>query len=80
MSPHFSVISLGKIFFSVFSILWETRNNEQRNSLDLQRGILEAMTRTGNFSQDEMAKELNVSQSTISRELQNGRTCQMSSN
>ncbi|MFZ2464633.1 MAG: hypothetical protein WAW77_13650, partial [Caldibacillus thermoamylovorans] len=33
LSPHFSVIPVGKIFFSVFSILWESRNNEHRNYL-----------------------------------------------
>ncbi|MEK0288786.1 hypothetical protein, partial [Caldifermentibacillus hisashii] len=35
LSPHFSVIPVGKIFFSVFSILWESRNNEHRNYLYL---------------------------------------------
>ncbi|WP_232779633.1 hypothetical protein, partial [Macrococcoides caseolyticum] len=34
LSPHFSVIPVGKIFFSVFSILWESRNNEHRNYLN----------------------------------------------
>ncbi|WP_210766328.1 hypothetical protein, partial [Caldifermentibacillus hisashii] len=37
LSPHFSVIPVGKIFFSVFSILWESRNNEHRNYL--QNGV-----------------------------------------
>lgn len=47
---------------------------------DIQRGRLEEMARTGNYTQAEMAKELNVSQSTVSRELRRGRTRQMASN
>ncbi|MCB5936254.1 hypothetical protein LJB62_15255, partial [Bacillus sp. DFI.2.34] len=30
LSPHFPVIPVGKIFFNVFSILWETRNSGHR--------------------------------------------------
>ncbi|MBU5343873.1 hypothetical protein, partial [Caldifermentibacillus hisashii] len=52
LSPHFSVIPVGKIFFSVFSILWESRNNEHRNylyqlfeitSLKLKEGIIKLL-------------------------------------
>ncbi|WP_084600291.1 IS30 family transposase [Pontibacillus litoralis] len=47
---------------------------------DIQRGRLEEMSKSGNYTQAEMGKELNVSQSTISRELKRGRTRQMASN
>jgi len=46
---------------------------------DIQRGRLEEMAKSGNYTQTEMAKELNVNQSTISRELKRGRTRQMAS-
>lgn len=47
---------------------------------DIQRGQLEAMAKEGKYTQIEMAQELGVSQSTISRELKRGRTRQMNSN
>src|SRR5690625_6150928 len=47
---------------------------------DIQRGRLEEMTKIGDYTQAEMAKELNITQSTISRELKRGRTRQMASN
>lgn len=47
---------------------------------DIQRGRLEEMARAGIFTQAEMAQELGVGQSTISRELKRGRTRQMASN
>ncbi|WP_348658423.1 hypothetical protein, partial [Heyndrickxia faecalis] len=39
LSPHFSVIPVGKIFFSVFSIHWETRNSGHRYYLLLHISI-----------------------------------------
>src|SRR5690625_3478061 len=47
---------------------------------DIQRGRLEEMTKIGDYTQAEMAKELNITQSTISQELKRGRTRQMASN
>jgi len=44
---------------------------------DIQRGRLEEMAKNGNYTQVQMAKELGVNQSTISRELKRGRTRQM---
>lgn len=46
---------------------------------DIQRGRLEEMAKSGNYTQAEMARELNVSQPTISRELTRGKTRQMAS-
>lgn len=44
---------------------------------DIQRGRLEEMSKAKVFTQTQMAKELGVNQSTISRELKRGRTSQM---
>lgn len=46
---------------------------------DTQRGKLEILAKEGIYTQQEMANELGVSQSTISRELKRGRTQQMNS-
>ena len=43
---------------------------------DIQRGKLEQMAKIGTYKQAEMARELGVSQSTVSRELKRGRTRQ----
>jgi len=47
---------------------------------DIQRGRLEEMSKEGKLTQAEMAKELGVNQSTVSRELRRGRIRQMRSN
>jgi len=47
---------------------------------DIQRGRLEEMAKEGDYTQAKLAKELNSTQSTISRELKRGRTRQMASN
>lgn len=47
---------------------------------DIQRGRLEEMDKNGVYTQAQMAEELGVNQSTISRELKRGRTRQMSYN
>ena len=47
---------------------------------DIQRGRLEEMAKEGRLTQAQMAEALQVSQSTISRELQRGRTRQMKTN
>lgn len=57
-----------------------TNKRTFKHLTDIERGRLEEMTKSGNFTQAEMAKELNVSQPTISRELKRGRTRQMASN
>src|SRR5699024_962978 len=44
---------------------------------DIQRGRLEEMAKNADYTQSQMAQELGVSQSTISRELKRGRTQQM---
>lgn len=44
---------------------------------DIQRGKLEQMAKSGTYKQAEMARELGVSQSTVSRELKRGRTRQL---
>lgn len=44
---------------------------------DIQRGKLEQMAKIGTYKQAEMARELGVSQSTVSRELKRGRTRQL---
>ena len=44
---------------------------------DIQRGMLEQMAKSGTYTQAEMARELGVSQSTVSRELKRGRTRQL---
>src|SRR5690625_2358904 len=44
---------------------------------DTQRGRLEEMAKQDIYTQEQMAKELGVNQSTISRELKRGRTRQM---
>lgn len=44
---------------------------------DTQRGELEILAKEGNYTQAQMAKELGVSQLTISRELKRGRTQQI---
>lgn len=59
---------------------YPTTKRTFKHLIDIQRGRLEEMACTGNFTQTEMANELGVSQSTISRELKRGRTCQMSTN
>lgn len=47
---------------------------------DTQRGKLEILAKEGTYTQGQMAKELGVDQSTISRELKRGKTQQMNSN
>lgn len=47
---------------------------------DIQRGRLEEMAKSGNHTQEQMAKELGINQSTVSRELKRGRTRQMDYN
>lgn len=47
---------------------------------DIQGGQIEAVAKEGKYTQVEMARELRVNQSTISRELRPGRTRQMRSN
>ncbi|MCB5936966.1 hypothetical protein LJB62_19305, partial [Bacillus sp. DFI.2.34] len=42
LSPHFPVIPVGKIFFNVFSILWETRNSGHRYYLYKSKKIRKA--------------------------------------
>src|SRR5690625_2061054 len=54
--------------------------NAFKHLMDIQRGSLEEMARAGTYTQTEMAQELNISQSTVSRELKRGRTRQMSTN
>lgn len=44
---------------------------------DIQRGRLEEMAKQNIYTQEQMAKKIGVSQSTISRELRRGRTRQM---
>ena len=44
---------------------------------DIQRGMLEQMAKSGTYKQAEMARELGVSQPTVSRELKRGRTRQL---
>ena len=44
---------------------------------DIQRGMLEQMAKSGTYKQAEMARELEVSQPTVSRELKRGRTRQL---
>ena len=44
---------------------------------DIQRGMLEQMAKSGTYTQAEMARELGVSQPTVSRELKRGRTRQL---
>lgn len=46
---------------------------------DTQRGELEILAKEGTYTQRQMAKELGVDQSTISRELKRGKTQQMNS-
>ncbi|MDF0728511.1 IS30 family transposase [Cytobacillus sp. S13-E01] len=57
-----------------------TTERSFKHLTDIHRGRLEEMARQGTYTQAEMAQELNVSQSTISRELKRGRTRQMASN
>ena len=57
-----------------------TTKNTFKHLTDIQRGRLEEMTKSGDFIQVQMAIELSVTQSTISRELKRGNTRQMASN
>ena len=57
-----------------------TTERSFKHLTDIHRGRLEEMARQGTYTQAEMAQELDVSQSTISRELKRGRTRQMGSN
>lgn len=54
-----------------------TANRTFKHLTDIQRGRLEEMAKNGDYTQAQMAKELSVNQSTISRELKRGRTRQM---
>lgn len=54
-----------------------TAKSNFKHLSDIQRGRLEEMARKGGYTQTEMAKELGINQSTISRELKRGRTQQM---
>lgn len=54
-----------------------TANRSFKHLTDIQRGRLEEMAKSGDYTQAEMAKEPSVSQSTISRELKRGKTRQM---
>lgn len=56
-----------------------TANRHYKHLTDIQRGRLEEMNKNGDYTQSQIAKELGVNQSTISRELKRGRTRQMAS-
>ena len=54
-----------------------TENRTFKHLTDIQRGKLEQMAKSGTYKQAEMARELGVSQPTVSRELKRGRTRQL---
>ena len=54
-----------------------TKNRTFTHLTDIQRGKLEQMAKSGTYKQAEMARELGVNQSTVSRELKRGRTRQL---
>lgn len=56
---------------------YSTENRTFRHLTDIQHGKLEQMAKSGTYKQAEMARELGVSQPTVSRELKRGRTCQL---
>jgi len=56
---------------------YTTENRHFKHLSDIQRGKLEQMAKCGTYTQTEMACELGVSQSTVSRELRRGRTRQL---
>lgn len=57
-----------------------TSKRRFKHLTDIQRCRLEEMAKSGDFTQAQMAEELNISQPTISRELRRGRTRQMATN
>lgn len=56
-----------------------TEKRTHKHLTDIQCGKLEQLAKVGSYTQEQMAAELGVNQSTVSRELKRGRTTQMAS-